>query len=102
MISGSANQLYKMVSSKDEALSNVDKVTEGVSHIIADEIIHSSEAADLIRFVVIHPALMTLLSDGMNSIKLPGAGPRPQNLATKVFSLDLREGILPEIRHHRV
>jgi hypothetical protein len=47
---GSANQLFRLVNPREEAISNVDKVTEGVSHIIADEIVHSSEAADLIRY----------------------------------------------------
>ncbi len=33
---------------KDETVANLKKVTEGVIHILADEIAHSKEAMDLI------------------------------------------------------
>ena len=34
---------------KDETVANLKKVTEGIIHILADEIVHSKEAADQIR-----------------------------------------------------
>ena len=46
---GSASQLHMLVNPKEESVANLDKVTEGVSYIIADEIVHSTETSDLIR-----------------------------------------------------
>jgi hypothetical protein len=47
-LSGSTTPLFKLVNPSDDTVASLEKVTEGVTHILADEIVHSKEAADLI------------------------------------------------------
>jgi hypothetical protein len=39
-----------LINPKEETVATLDKVTEGVSHILADEIVHSKEAVDQIKY----------------------------------------------------
>ena len=49
LITGSPSQLYRLINPKEDTVASLEKVSEGVSHILADEIVHSKEAVEQIK-----------------------------------------------------